>query len=118
MFRQGDVLIVRMNDLDVSKLEKVERETGDVVLAHGEATGHKHRIRVPFVDLYERENGPPIVSERILHVRAVSANAGEISDRIAKLLHEEHSTIEIPAGTYRVIRQREYTPEAIRMVAD
>jgi len=118
LFRQGDVLVVPTKDVDVTTLAKVEREQGDVVLAHGEATGHKHRIPAPFADLYERPDGPPLVSDRILHVREVSKRAGEVSDRIAKLLHEEHSTIEIPPGTYRVIRQREYTPEAIRMVAD
>jgi len=118
MYRQGDVLIVPIKGIDVSKLEKVEREDGEVVLAHGEATGHRHRISVPFADLYERPDGPPTVGERILHVRKVSARAGEVSRQIAELLHEEHSTIEIPAGTYRVIRQIEYSPEEIRMVAD
>jgi hypothetical protein len=32
--------------------------------------------------------------------------------------HQEHSKIELPAGNYRVIRQREYSPEAILNVQD
>ena len=32
--------------------------------------------------------------------------------------HEEHARVTLPIGTYRVARQREYTPEAIRNVAD
>lgn len=117
MFRQGDVLIVPC-DVGVSGLKKVARESGDVVLAHGEATGHKHRISARHVDFYERPQGDPTPTDRILHVRQVSKKAGEVSAQIAQLLHEEHGTIEIPTGTYRVIRQREYTPEAIRYVAD
>jgi hypothetical protein len=32
--------------------------------------------------------------------------------------HQEHATIAVPAGNYRVIRQREYSPERIRRVED
>jgi len=34
------------------------------------------------------------------------------------LTHEEHATLLVPPGTYEVRRAREYTPEAIRSVAD
>jgi hypothetical protein len=30
----------------------------------------------------------------------------------AKLVHEEHGTIMLPEGFYKVIQQREYVPEA------
>ena len=32
--------------------------------------------------------------------------------------HEEHASIQLPKGNYRIVRQREYSPEAIRNVAD
>jgi hypothetical protein len=32
--------------------------------------------------------------------------------------HEEHNPVAIPDGEHRIIRQREYSPEAIRNVAD
>jgi hypothetical protein len=38
--------------------------------------------------------------------------------RPTQIIHQQHHPIELPAGCYRVIRQREYTPEAIREVAD
>ena len=34
------------------------------------------------------------------------------------LTHQEHAPIALAPGAYRVTRQREYTPEAIRTVAD
>jgi hypothetical protein len=36
----------------------------------------------------------------------------------AILTHPEHASITLPAGSYQVRRQREYTPEAVRPVAD
>ena len=105
MYRQGDILIVPI-DAATPLGAPVQRERGSVVLAHGEATGHRHRIPSRHACLHER-SGVPAPTERILHAR-----------RLVRLLHEEHDTIEIPAGMYRVIRQVEYTPEAIRVVAD
>ena len=35
-----------------------------------------------------------------------------------RLMHEEHAPITLPKGWYRVIRQREYVPGAVRVVAD
>jgi hypothetical protein len=36
----------------------------------------------------------------------------------AALEHDEHDTITLPPGSYRIVRQREYAPEEIRYVAD
>jgi hypothetical protein len=33
-------------------------------------------------------------------------------------VHEEHGAITVPAGLYRVVRQREYVPGDYRYVAD
>jgi hypothetical protein len=35
-----------------------------------------------------------------------------------QLQHAEHATQTIEPGVYRVVRQREYSPEEIRRVAD
>ena len=35
-----------------------------------------------------------------------------------QLRHEEHAEITLPAGIYKITRQREYSPEAIRSVCD
>jgi len=103
--RQGDVLLVRVRSAKAGEL--VDRDTDDsIVLAHGEATGHRHRIASRAADLYAHPD-PQRPTERILRAR-----------ELVRLLHEEHSTIELPKGTYRVIRQRSYEPSGIRTVAD
>ena len=40
------------------------------------------------------------------------------ADEAVRLLHEEHAPIDLPAGSYIVRIQREYSPEALRNVAD
>ena len=101
IYRQGDVLIERIKEIP-KQAKVVPRENGRVILAHGEATGHAHAIEDEKVKLLE-DSGATFL---------------EVQEAIAMLKHEEHSTIEIPKGNYRVIRQREYSPEAIRNVMD
>ena|SRR3990167_9884875 len=102
MYRQGDVLIREVPEIpkDVSE---VEREDDRIVLAHGEATGHAHAIYNRVAKFFEETT----TKRRYLEISAPS-----------RITHEEHAPIELPVGKYEVIRQREYTPEAIRNVAD
>ena len=89
MYRQGDVLLKKVETIP----ERVKPTTDDVILK-GEATGHAHRI----------VNGTIFTGPGPGEMY-VEAEAG------AALIHEEHSTIEIEAGFYEVIRQREYDPK-------
>lgn len=101
MFRQGDVMVVEI-DAVPADAKPVRRDAGRVVLAYGEVTGHAHAIREKGVALLE------LGAERYLRV-----------EKGAELKHEEHSTISIPPGDYRVIQQREYDDaEEWRRVAD
>jgi hypothetical protein len=102
-FRQGDVLLVEVENAP-SDATEVSRERGGLVLAHGEATGHAHVVWAPEAQLVTREQA----DELYLLV---------YGDEVL-LEHEEHDPIPLPAGHYRVLRQREYTPAAIRHVAD
>ena len=46
LYRQGDVLVQRINATDVpAKAEEIPRDGGRVVLAYGEVTNHAHAIR-------------------------------------------------------------------------
>jgi hypothetical protein len=103
MYRQGDVLIVPVNDVPVGVVP-IDRDNGRVVLAYGEVTGHAHAIKAEGAALFR----DPKLMAVFMTVTG---------DPVA-LEHDEHSTIVIPPGNYRVIRQREYTPEAIVNVAD
>ena len=85
-YRQGDLLIEKIQARQFSQhASRVENR----VLAYGEVTGHAHRL-----------TGGELWQDR-----------GEmiaVLDAPTTLVHEEHDTITLPEGTYRVIRQREY----------
>ncbi len=102
MYRQGDVLVVAVDAIP-RRAKPVDRRRERVVLAYGEVTGHAHAIADSGAALLEHEH------DRYLRVTA----GGGVG-----LTHEEHETILVPPGEYRVVRQREYTPEATRFVAD
>lgn len=104
MYRQGDVLVIPVASIP-KVVEPVAREGGRVVLAHGEVTGHAHAIRDKRAALFR----DPKLMAVFMHVSG---------DAPVALEHDEHDTITIPPGNYQVIRQVEYTPAAIRQVAD
>ena len=104
MYRQGDVLIIPVDKLP-GDLEPVKREGGRAVLAHGEVTGHAHAIKDQRAALF-----------RDPKLMAIFMNVS--GDAPVSLEHDEHSAIEIPPGNYRVVRQSEYSPSEIRMMAD
>lgn len=94
MVRQGDVLVVKIKKQPAG-LKPVEAEGDHVVLAHGELTGHAHRVPADAAQLSRPRAG----SDRFLEVT-----------RATSLVHEEHAPIDLPEGLYRVVRQREYLP--------
>ncbi|MFE2108380.1 hypothetical protein ACFXAF_21295 [Kitasatospora sp. NPDC059463] len=108
MFRQGDVLMVPVVEeavpARVGSLAAQPRDTrGRLVLALGEVTGHAHAVVGP--GELRRESGE--LGTAWLHL-----------PEGGRVVHEEHAAIPLPKGWYRVVRQREYVPGAVRMVAD
>jgi len=95
MYRQGDVLLVRVDSLP-SNLEEIPRDRGRVVLAYGEVTNHAHAIKKPSVRFLRDQES----ADRFLDV-----------PEPAKLEHEEHATVDVPPGKYRVVQQVEYRPD-------
>ena len=100
MYRQGDVLVVPTN-FKIENYEEILPENNKLVLAHGEATGHTHSI--------SPKNAIFCKVEDKMFLMVIKE---------AELVHEEHTSITLPVGNYEVIRQREYTPEGVRNVAD
>ena len=103
-YRQGDVFVEKVKALPKSA-RLVDRKDKRIVLAYGEATGHAHAIHESFVELYEDDNG-------IYWLRIPEGK------NLATLVHEEHDTINLKPGIWRVNRQREYSPDKIRVVYD
>lgn len=89
--RQGDVLLARVPSIPEGAQQ--ERRTGRIVLAEGEATGHAHAIHEPDARSYWHGG------QRYLLTRSR-----------AQLVHEEHAAIDVPAGAWRIVQQREYEP--------
>ncbi|MEW6733108.1 MAG: hypothetical protein AB1489_17410 [Acidobacteriota bacterium] len=98
LWRHGDVLIASIEKIPEGA---IRRPTN--VLVRGEMTGHSHRIEQAETAVTFEHNG-----QLFLKVTASEA----------KLIHEEHKTITLPYGVYRVWQQREYIPGSIRKVID
>jgi hypothetical protein len=99
IYRQGDVLLVGLEKLPDKAVQKSNDDR--IVLAWGEVTGHAHAVSSQFAQLYVANE------ERFL-----------VALEGAQLTHEEHSPIALVPGVYKVVQQREYTPGAVRNVAD
>ena len=95
-YRQGDLLFVRQ---ETWPGESLTLRPGHVIVA-GEATSHAHRLQSG--SIWEAPDG-----SRYLEI-----------SHTTQVLHEEHSLITLDPGLWLVLRQREYTPEAIRTIAD
>jgi hypothetical protein len=109
-YRQGDVGIQLVDSLP----EGLEfRPVKSVVLAEGEVTGHAHVLSCA-QKLGGKTDGTMFPLE-------IADKDGTMYLRIAEplpLTHQEHATIEIAPGTYKVAKQMEYHPEAPRQVMD
>lgn len=101
IYRQGDVLLVQVEGEGIIVGQPIPREGRKIVLAYGEVTGHSHAIADAGVKFIQ------VGAERFL-----------TSDKPFTVKHQEHAPISVPAGTFKVVRQREYSPESIRIVAD
>lgn len=112
-FRQGDVLLVRMTKKEIGKeYREVPRENGRVVLALGESSMHAHVFRDPGVCMLRREGtGDAVVT--LLVPSDLLTEGGEIAPG-----RPRHDPVKVPAGTYRLIIQREWSGEEVRNVAD
>lgn len=95
-YRQGDLLFVRQ---DTRPAVILTARQSNVIVA-GEATGHAHRLQAGTI--LEAHDGALYLD--VTHTTQV--------------VHEEHGPITLDPGLWLVIRQREYTPEAFRTVAD
>lgn len=96
MWRQGDLLIIKVNEIPKDSVGRYSK-----VLAEGERTGHTHLLDGG--EIYEKEG--TLYFSVPEGVQAV-------------LNHPEHKSISFKEGKYIVIRQREYLPKELRYVRD
>lgn len=100
LLQQGDCLLHRINAIPAGARTEAGR-----VLAHGEVTGHAHRLT-------DASDGLLVEIEGQLYL--------SVGARGATIRHEEHQAIEIPEGDYRIGRVLEYShfDEEARAVRD
>jgi hypothetical protein len=96
-FQQGDVLIKKCTKTKGKKLKHL-------TLAYGEATGHHHTITEGEAELYDKDG--------TLYLKVKSDKA--------ILTHQEHDTVTIPKGDYKVdiVREYDHFSEEARRVQD
>jgi hypothetical protein len=107
---QGDVLFRRV--ASIPKGAKRQKRKGPLVVAHSE-TGHHHSIHQPDVKLFTTAD--PFVC----YLRLDTPFADVVHHRP----HDTHETLRLVGDKkapsfYEVRRQREHTPEGMRMVQD
>jgi hypothetical protein len=98
MFRQGDVLLVPIGpgEVPATAVPAPRDRSGRLVLASGETTGHAH-----------------VISGDDVRVLADRDDVGRLFVQVdghAWLTHEERAAVAVTAGSYRVVRQREFAP--------
>ncbi len=99
LVQQGDVLFFEVGELPEGSVKK-----SGVIIAEGESTGHAHTLvldRPLIAELYEKDG--------LLYVKAVEK---------VSVKHQEHKTITLNPGIWKVGRVREYdhfTEEARRV---
>src|SRR5262245_54036158 len=102
LYAQGDIILELVEDATPVVLLPGDPD-GAVVLGRGELTGHRHAFYACCVALLRDDALARDIPEG-LYIGHVKVNAPS-----ADLRHEEHATISLPAGTYRVRRQQEWT---------
>jgi hypothetical protein len=143
-YRQGDVYIDATQHRPAAA-RPIPRDNGRIVLAYGEVTGHSHAIAESNATLYHdpdtnRRFLEVLAGAGYHHVwRCADATGSTVyiphtenpdtyrppltliaEDWVegVTLRHEEHKPFVIPVGTHETSQQREYTPDAVRNVAD
>ena len=99
LFQQGDVLLFKLKgDLEDFKdmLKPVASQNGRLIVAEGEVTGHAHA-------LLEEEGVELFTMNEILML---------VADHDVEISHEEHKTINLPAGHYEIGIVKEYDYDA------
>lgn len=110
--RQGDVLIERVNELPIGLSKAPRDHIGRLVLALGETSGHGHTIREPNV------TGLRLAGSEDIDYIEVGGSGATLLHEYESGQHAEHAPISLPPGTYKVTRQREYSPKGIVRAMD
>jgi len=107
IFRQGDILITKVNNIAGKKQEEAYSVIpNSKTVALGELTGHHHTFSEQSqVLLYKDKKSLSSAQQQQEEPTLIEVKSG-----VAELVHQEHNTILLPKGTYKVTREMEYNP--------
>ena len=95
-YRHGDVIINQITKEEYDNLSGLPKS--NLTIAYGEVTGHHHTLKAR-----------PGTAQVLVSPETQEATAFRV-DQKTELTHQEHKTISIPKGYYRVEFEKEYEP--------
>lgn len=116
--RQGDVLLVRVDKLPPKVKEAKRDEHGHIVLALGETSGHRHAIRDENVTSFLLETAERDALSADVDYILVGGSGATLNHEYVSGRKADHEPVFLSPGTYRVIGQRQYSPEEIVRATD
>lgn len=116
--RQGDVLIERVNALPSGLKEAPRDKYGHIVLALGEHSGHRHAIRDENVTSFLVETAERSALSADVDYILVGGSGATLNHEYVSGLKADHEPISLAPGVYRIVGQRQYSPEAIKRAVD
>jgi len=102
-WRQGDIFFVKLEEEPRSSESRPVRNG---IIAKGETTGHAHRVSPSSMAL----GAMLYLMGRSMFLRSLQAGT--------KIVHDEHHAIDLPAGLFAVVPQREFDGLGWRQVLD
>ena len=117
MYRHGDLLIVKINAIPtltfpIPKQKNRNFPTGNII-AEGEISGHKHQLigngQVYVGMHYIRRARIPEAAFLTHSINDINELWFKADDDL-EIVHEEHKTLEIPKGIYKVTKEQEFNP--------
>ena len=129
MYRHGDLLLTRINAIP----QKTIRTSNPInslinhdavipernIIGLGEVTGHKHTILGKSQLCIPQNSQAKSLLSGNISINDIPRFYFDAFDDV-KLIHEEHKTLELPRGAYKVTREREFDPfrDIARQITD
>ena len=119
IIRQGDVLLMKVEQLPLNIKEAKRDKYGHIVLAFGEVSGHRHAIRDKHVTAFRMETSErdAALSADVDYIQ-VGGSGVVLNHELVSGVKADHEPVSLAPGVYKVIGQRTYSPAEIKRAVD